>query len=200
MGAAAVLAYYLLVLALLVLPRKRAALTLACAGLAAWGSDALAQKAGEPALRVVYLRLPGASWGSCGGPVPACGPVPRAALVSFAGGRHWLVDAGGSAGLILKALRKYRVKRLEKVVLTGTEARLASALPRLAREIPIGRIEPPIPGRRLALLCQDRVCFEFSPPRVRRGDAEFSIIPSRLKINAVEASTDGFNVRIRDTR
>jgi len=179
-----VLAYYLAVFSLLVLPRRRPAAALLGASLLVWGGSAWAQRAGAPALRVVYLSLPS-----------------RAALVTFSGEKHWLVGAGASAGMLLKVLRIYRVRRLEKVVLTGPDPGLRRALPRLARFVPVGAVEEAGAGggvgRRLVLLCQHAVCFGFDPPRVRRGEAEFSIIPPRLKRHALEVSTDGYWVSIK---
>jgi hypothetical protein len=93
----------------------------------------------------------------------------------------------------LRALKFYGVARLERAVILGPEAR--KPLSRIAAEVPIAELEEAPPGRG-PRLCQGPVCFSFDPPGVRRGNAEYSIIRPRLKLRAVEASTDGSRVKI----
>jgi ComEC/Rec2-related protein len=95
-----------------------------------------------------------------------------AAVVSFADGRRWLVGPGAPAGTVRKALQALGVSRLDKTV-------------SLAQE----------PG---FSLCEKAVCFSFDPPAIRKGSEEFSTIKDRLKRSAVEASTDGSRIEIKD--
>lgn len=95
-----------------------------------------------------------------------------AAVVSFADGRRWLVGPGAPAGTVRKALLALGISRLDKTVLLAQE-----------------------PG---FSLCEKAVCFSFDPPAVRKGPEEFSTIKDRLKRSAVEASTDGSRIEIKD--
>lgn len=95
-----------------------------------------------------------------------------AAIVSFADGRRWLVGPGAPAGTVRKALRALGISRLDRTVSLGQE-----------------------PG---FSLCERAVCFYFDPPAVRKGLEEFSTIKDRLKRSAVEASTDGSRIEIKD--
>lgn len=188
MGAAAVISYYLAVFALLLWPRRKLALALFSGAVLLWGGRVCAARLGAAPLRVVYLRLPG-----------------NPALVTFEGNRHWLVAGKAPAGAVLKALKAYRVGRLEKILWAGSGRGSGRGLSRILREIPAGEIErPQIPspgvGRRLELVCQGTVCFGFDPPSVRRGESEFSIIPIRLQRHAVQVETNGLWVKITDAR
>jgi competence protein ComEC len=95
-----------------------------------------------------------------------------AAVVSFADGRRWLVGPGAPAGAVRKALKALGIARLDKTV-------------SLAQE----------PG---FSLCEKTVCFSFDPPAVRKGPEEFGTINARLKRSAVEASTDGSRIEIKE--
>ena len=174
-----VLAYYLAAFSLLVWPRRKVSAALALSGALVWGAAAGFAWARAPALRVVFLHLPRA----------------QAALVTFSGSRRWLIFSGGPAGVITKALRFYGVERLEKAVLISPEAE--KPLKRIAECVAIGEVAR-APSGGLPELCEGRVCFGFAPPRVRRGNAEFSIIPSRLRQNALDVATDGSKVEIGD--
>lgn len=181
MSAAAVAAYFLTVFAILLMSeRKVAAGLLAAAAFIGVAASAVGVL-GEPAMRLVILRLPRS----------------RPTLVTFSGGRHWLVDPGGPAGMVLKALRVYGVGRLEKVVLTGREE--GRALGVLRARLPVASVE-----RRPGLkLCEGLICAQFGGrwgPRLLKGEAEYSIIASRLRTSAVEVTTDGVAVHITETR
>jgi competence protein ComEC len=179
MNAPAVIVYYLLAAALLLLPRWKASLSAAAAGILLWAGAAAAARFDKPALSVLFLRLP-----------PA-----YPALVSFADGRRWLVDPGTKISAVAKALRSRGVTKLDRLVLTAdwpprAEMRLRRGLS--WRE----KIQVPAPWR----LCEKEICFEFGSahgPRVLRGEAQYSIIPERLKSGAVEVSTDGRHAEVR---
>ena len=173
------LVYYLLVFAILVLPRRRAALALAAAGLCLWTSTALAGRWAAPSVRVLLLRLP-----------PA-----HPAVVTFADGRVWLVDPGTKVSAVLKALRCQGIKTLDQIILTKpwparAEARLRRGLAwRQERQV----MAP-------WSFNDGEVRFEFGGPegpRVLRGEAQYSIIPGRLKVRAVEVASDGRRAEIR---
>ena len=179
MSSTAVATYYLLVFALLILPRWRVALALAGAAVMLWSGTALAGRWSAPDARVLLLRLP-----------PA-----YPAVISFADGRTWLVDPGTKVAAVLKVLRSRGVKSLDRVVLTRP-------LPGRAWR----RLRAGIAVREAAWLkapwryCPGEVCFEFGGPggpRVRKGDAEYCIIPSRLKLRAVEVAADGARAEVR---
>lgn len=179
MSSHALLIYYLLVFALLVLPRRRAALALAAAGLCLWTGTALAGRWTAPSVRVLLLRLP-----------PA-----HPAVMTFSDGRVWLVDPGTKVSAVLKALRCQGIKTLDQVILTRpwparAEARLRRGLAwRQERRVlaPWG-------------FNDGEIRFEFGGPegpRVLRGEAQYSIIAGRLKVRAVEVISDGHRAEIR---
>ena len=179
MSPPAIISYYLLAAAVLLVPRWRASLCAASAGLLLWAGTAAAGRFTTPELDVLFLRLP-----------PA-----HPALVSFADGRHWLVDPGTKAAAVAKALRYRGVAKLDRLILTGdwpprAETRLRRSLP--WRET----LRVPAPWR----LCANEVCFEFGAapgPRVLRGEVQYSIIPERLQSGAVEVATDGRHAEVR---
>jgi len=179
MGPTAVLSYYLGVLSALVLPRWKASVVLAAAGLAVWAGAAAARRCAAPAVSVLLLRLPPAA----------------PAVVSFADGRTWLVDPGTRIAAVANALRSCGVSSLDRVVLTHPWP--GSAWARLRRRLPVreaARVAAPW------RLCEGEVCFEFGGPegpRVLRGEAQYSIIPGRLKLGAVWVATDGRRAEIR---
>ncbi|MFA6318763.1 MAG: ComEC/Rec2 family competence protein [Elusimicrobiota bacterium] len=201
--------YYLLLLGALVLPRWRASALLLSCGLFLWGGHAAAA-AVRPATRVRFICLPKA----------------RAALVTLPDNRRWLVDAGGPAGTVLRVLKAERVRRLDRIVVTGLGRERWGALERLLREVPVSSVTVP-PGARserldrwlreagergvaVALdeavgrfrLPAGKVCFDFSGERpvVRRGEAEYSIIGPRLNWRSIEVTTDGEKAEIQIPR
>jgi ComEC/Rec2-related protein len=181
MSAASVAAYFLLVFALLLLPQRRVAAALAAGALLLWTGSGVVALLRAPALRLVILSLPRS----------------RPSLLTFGGTRHWLVDPGAPAGAMLKSLRAYGVRRLDKVVIAGRED--PAALRRLSSALSVGEVAR-ITGLKV---CQAGVCAEFGGPwgpRLRKGEAEYSIIASRLKTSAVEAAVDGNVVRISEAR
>ena len=179
MSPTAIAVYYLLAFSLLVLPRWRAALALAAAGLLLWAGAAAAGRLTAPAVRVLFLRLP-----------PA-----HPALICFADGRRWLVDPGGKASAVSRALRSRGIARLDRLVLTGPWPQ--KARDRLLRSLSWREaLRVAAPWR----LCEKDICFEFGGPRgprVLRGEVQFGIIPRRLKLGAVEVLTDGRRAGIR---
>ena len=147
-------------------------------------------------------------------------PVSRPALVRRSDGEVWLADPGGPAGTILKALRAGRVGSLDRVVVTGMARARWGGLERLAREVPIRRLELPAPlalRPRLRPILRDLAgkgteirltrpssgpwTLLFGPiglelggpggPRVTRGEAEYSTIATRLKSGALLVSIYG---------
>ena len=179
MSPAAVVAYYLLVMAVLVLPRWKTSLGLAAAGLLLWTGTAAAGRWAAPTVRVLLLRLP-----------PA-----HPAVVSFADGRVWLIDPGTQISAVLKVLRSRDIPKIDRLVLTSALPHRAWA--RLRQGIALHEaVRVRAPWR----LYEKRVCFEFGGregPRVLRGEAQYSIIPGRLKLGAVEVVTDGDRAGIR---
>jgi hypothetical protein len=176
----AVVSYYLGVFGALSWPRPRLAAGLAGASLAVWGGGVLAERAAAAPVDVLYLSLPRGS----------------AALVAFSGRRHWLLERGVPAGPLLAALKARGVGRLERLVWGGPERQGERMLGSLAAAVSLGEVDR-APGR-LPPLRFGSVVFGFDPPLVRRGLDEFDIIPVRLKRQAVEASTDGSILRIRN--
>ena len=201
MSLTAVVVYYLLVMALVILPRWRAALALAAAGLMLWAGSAAAGRWSAAAVRVLLLRLP-----------PA-----HPALVTFADGRTWLVDPGTKVAAVLKTLRSRGVGRIDRLVLfrplphrawvrlrQGTSLHEALRVPAPWRLCQDGKLDsrkgavPSVLGN--GADGRDKICFEFggpAGPRVLRGEAQYSIIPSRLKLGAVEVASDGSRAEIR---
>jgi competence protein ComEC len=179
MRSPAVLTYYLLAFSVLVWPRRRAAGALASAGILLWAGTAAAGRWRAPALRVLLLRLP-----------PA-----QTAIMTFADGRAWLVDPGTRIAAVLKAARSEGLTRIDRVIVTHRLPRRAWL--RLRAGIPLREaVWTAAPWR----FCQGDVCFEFGTrggPRVLRGKAQYSIIPGRLRLGAVEVSTDGKSADIR---
>jgi len=179
MSVKAVLVYYLLTGAVLLLPRWKASAAAAAAGLLMWAGTATAGRLSAPALSVLLLRLP-----------PA-----YPALVTFADGRCWLVDPGTKVSAVVKALRSRGVSRLDRLVLTGPWPERAEE--RLRRNLSWrATVQVRAPWR----LCEREVCFEFGGPdgpRVLEGGAQNSIIPERLISGAVEAATDGRQAEVR---
>ncbi|MBI4676105.1 MAG: ComEC/Rec2 family competence protein [Elusimicrobia bacterium] len=104
MSGAGVAVYYLLVLGMLVMPKWKVSAGLMVCGCLLWTGTGLALRA-RPVMNVTFLRL----------------PKGRAALVSFPEGRWWLVDAGGPAGTVLRALQARGVRSVDKVVITGMD-------------------------------------------------------------------------------
>jgi competence protein ComEC len=188
MSVPGLVSYYLAVFAILFVARRRICLSLAAVAFLVWGSGALAVWLSAPSVRVIYLSIPSARQFSS--------PKSHAAILSFPGGRHWLAAGVGSWGTARKALKAYRIGSLEKVVILQEGGGLRG-LKRLLSYIPVGTVE--YPRSQNFQFCKGRVCFEFDPPRVRRGSGEFSIIPSRLRFQALEVETDGFKVEIRNT-
>ena len=179
MGPAAVIVYYLLIFALLMASRRRLALGLLTIAIALWAGTAAVHRFQRPTVSVLLLRLP-----------PA-----YPAVVSFADGRVWLVDPGTKVAAVLKALKNRGVKAVDRLVLlrpltAAAGSRLRSGIS--VREIL--RVQAPWS------FCQKEICFEFGGPegpRVLRGEAQYSIIPGRLRLGAVEVSTDGDRADIR---
>jgi ComEC/Rec2-related protein len=179
MSAKAVLVYYLLAGAVLLLPRWKASAATAAAGLIVWAGTAAAGRLGTPALSILLLRLP-----------PA-----YPALITFADGRQWLVDPGTKVAALRKALRERGAVKLDRLVLTGPWPKRAQERLRQSlswRE----KVQAPAPWK----FCEKEVCFEFGGPdgpRVLRGEVQYSIIPERLKSGAVEVATDGRQAEVR---
>jgi hypothetical protein len=171
--------YYLLTAAVLLLPRWRASIAAASAGCLLWAGAAAAGHFGTPALSVLLLRL----------------PPDHPALVSFADGRHWLVDPGTKVSAVVKILRNQGVAKIDRLILTEDWPLRAEKRLRLSlswREA----VQVTAPWR----ICQKEVCFEFGSaqgPRVLRGEVQYSIIPERLKSGAVEIATDGRHAEVR---
>lgn len=179
MGPAAVIIYYLLVFALLVASRRRLALGLVMvASLLGVGTAAL-DRWEKPRVSVLLLRLP-----------PA-----HPAVVSWADGRVWLVDPGSKASAVLKVLKNREIKTVDRLILLRPMTAAASA--RLNAGL---CVRETLPVQAPWSFCERRICFEFGGPegpRVLRGMAQYSIIPGRLKLGAVEVSTDGDRADIR---
>lgn len=171
-------AFYAALFAILVWPRRRASAALAAAALLLGAGDAAARRLSAAPLRVLYLHLgrrPGAA---------------VAALASYKGSRHRLYLSSGRSAPVRDALRVYRVGELE-AVFAANDAAVGAAL---KLGVPRERIAlGPLPALELGW-----VRFDFSKPRLRRGDAEFSIMPDLLRRVAVEVSTDGSEVTIKD--
>lgn len=157
-------------------PQKEARWALICTAALVWGAGGLLAAARAPALEVTLLSLKRG----------------RPALLSFAGGRHWLVDPVGPAGGVEDALRALRVGKLEALVLAGAhEERAAKAL--------IARLKPErVLRTRPFSLCMSPVCLDLGTPwpRLRRGEGEYSIIATRLKTAALVIEADGPAVRL----
>jgi len=174
----ALVSYYLLAAAVLLIPRWRVSLAAAAAGVLVWAGTAAAARFAAPALNVLLLRL----------------PPSHPALVSFADGRHWLVDPGTKVSAVAQALRARGVAKLDRLVLTGYWPPRAQK--RLRRSLAWREtIQVPAPWR----LCAQEVCFEFDAaqgPRVLMGKVQYSIIPERLKSGAVAVATDGRHVEV----
>jgi len=178
MGPAAVIVYYLLAGALLTLPRWKASLLLAAAGLSLWTGAAVAGRLTAPAVRVLLLRSPG-----------------DPALMTFPDGRHWLVDPGTQVSALRKTLGSRGVAAIDRVILTRPLP--WRAWHRLRRAVPIRAAQRVAAPWRF---CAQSVCFEFGGPdgpRVLRDGTQYSITPSRLKLGAVEVLTDGAQAKIR---
>jgi ComEC/Rec2-related protein len=179
MSAPAIIVYYLLATALLLIPRWKASLPAAAAGIILWAATAIAGRFSTPTLNVLILRLP-----------PA-----HPALISFADGRRWLVDPGTKISAVAMALRNRGVAKLDRLILTGSWPPLAEK--RLRRSLSWREmVQVPAPWR----LCEKEVCFEFGAaqgPRVLRREVQYSIIPERLKSGAVEVDTDGRHAEVR---
>lgn len=204
-------AYFLAAGAVLVLPRLGAAGVLTAGAVAAALSPGV-RDAVFPRTEIVLLSLPRS----------------RPVLVRPPEGGLWLVDPGGPAGTVLKALKARGVRRLDRVVVTGPGRERWGGLERLARELRISRLELPAPlgraprfrpviaalarsGTEVRLMppcpgpwrhCDGAVCLELGAagPRVLRGDAEYSTIPTRLRSGALRVSIDGTTATIHDAR
>ncbi|MBI4677283.1 MAG: ComEC/Rec2 family competence protein [Elusimicrobia bacterium] len=200
--------YYLWVLAALMMPRWKVSAGLALCGLLFWGGTGLARKA-RPVMKVTFL----------------CLPKGRAALVTFPEGSRWLVDAGGPAGVVLRALQARSVRGVDKVVITGMDSGRWRGLLRIIKEVPVGSVTIPVgevPPKLSLILSEARrrgigveadasaaelklrsgkICFDFSRelPAVRRGEAEYSIIGPRLRWRSMEVISDGEKAKIADT-
>lgn len=157
-------------------PQRPARWSLLCLAGLLWGGGNLLAAARAPALEVTFLSLKRG----------------RPALLTFAGGRHWLVDPVGPAGGVEDALRALRVDKLEALVLAGAhEERAAKAL--------IERLKPErVLRTRPFSLCMRPVCLDLGTPwpRLRRGEGEYSIIATRLKTAALVIEADGSAVRL----
>ncbi|MBI5884152.1 MAG: ComEC family competence protein [Elusimicrobia bacterium] len=197
--------YYLLLSGMLVLPRWKPAACLSACGLLLWGGTVLAGMA-RPVTRVRFI----------------CLAKGRAALVAFPDGRHWLVDAGGPAGTVLQVMKDRRVRRLDRVMVTGLGRERWGGLARVLQEVPVGSVTfptgevPALLGRWLGearakgvpvaadgsvgalRLMAGKICFDFTGelPAVRRGEAEYSIIGPRLRWRSIEVTTDGEKAEI----
>ena len=179
MSTPAIVIYYLLAAAALLIPRWKASLATASAGILLWAGTAAARWFAAPALSVLLLRQPSS----------------HPSLISFADGRHWLVDPGTKVSAVIKTLRSQGVAKLDRLILTGdwpprAEKRLRRSLS--WRE----EIRVPAPWR----LCEKEICFEFggmNGPRVLGGDVQYSIILERFKSGAVEVATDGRHAEVR---
>ncbi|MBI5241710.1 MAG: ComEC family competence protein [Elusimicrobia bacterium] len=179
MSPPAVVSYYFLAGAALVLPRWRASGALAAAGLLVLAGAAAARGLSRPAVSVLYLDLPSS----------------QPALVRFADGRTWLVDPGSRAAAVLKALRQRRVSRLDRVVLTRAWPRPARR--RLARGLSWREaVQVSAPWS----FCAGAACFEFGGPEgpavIERG-SQNSIIHRRIISGSVEAVSDGRRAEVR---
>lgn len=173
MSGAQIVAYYGAVFGILLLPRWRLALCLIAGSAALLGLAAAYGRWRRPAVSVLLLRLP-----------PA-----YPALASFPDGSRWLIDPGGRVASVVGALRSRGVRRVDRLVLTAPMPRRAWR--RLRERLPFNAVDRVAPPWRL---CRGRVCFEFGGPggpSVRRGEAQYSIIPGRLRRGAVEVWTDG---------
>jgi hypothetical protein len=104
------------------------------------------------------------------------------------------VDPGAKIAAILKVLRARGVQKLDQVVILRPLPH--GAWKRLRRGVLLrgaSWVNPPWS------FCEKEICFEFGGddgPRVLRGEAQYSIIPGRLKLGAVEVSTDGRTAEI----
>ncbi|MDD5657569.1 MAG: ComEC/Rec2 family competence protein [Elusimicrobia bacterium] len=179
MSGAQIAAYYGSAAGLLILPRWKPALVLAAASLALLGGQAALERLRRPALSVVLLRLP-----------PA-----YPALASFSDGSRWLIGPGTRIAAVASALRSRGVRRVDRVVLTAPLPRRAWL--RLRGKVSFAAVDRVAAPLRL---CRGAVCFEFGGadgPRVLRGEAQYSIIPGRLKLGAVEVTTDGRRAEVR---
>ncbi|MDD5628558.1 MAG: ComEC/Rec2 family competence protein, partial [Elusimicrobia bacterium] len=179
MSPPALAVYYLLAASLLLVPRWKACLLASCAGALVWAGTASARRLARPELNVLFLRLP-----------PA-----YPALVSFADGRSWLVDPGTRSAALLKALRSRGVAELDRLVLTRDwPPRARQGLRRGLLWRREDRVAAPWS------LCAKEVCLEFGGPegpRVLGGEAQYCIIPERLKTGAVEFAFDGRHAEVR---
>jgi competence protein ComEC len=179
MNAVQVSVYYGLALALLMAPRWKAVCVLLAASLSLWIGSAVWERWERPALRVLLLRLP-----------PAYPAVAR-----FSDGQVWLIDPGSKISAVARALRDQGVRRVDRLVLTAPLSRRAWR--NLRARVPFSgadRVDSPL------RLCRGEVCFELGGPegpRVLRGRAQYSIIPGRLRLGAVEIATDGHQALIR---
>jgi competence protein ComEC len=178
MTAAEVIAWYLFMGALLALPRRRIAAAMAVGALGFWAASAYAARAAP--LRIVLLHVPRG----------------QTAILSFNGGRHWLIGAQGPAATVLAAMKALNIARLNKVVVLGRRPQESRALPRILEALPVGAVET---VARTWTWCCGQVCLDMGlaqGPRLRRLDREFSIIPVRLRTSALKVVTDGLAVSI----
>jgi ComEC/Rec2-related protein len=179
MSAPAVASYYLLAGAVLILPRWKASVALAAAGLLVIFGAAAAGSLRRPAVSVFYLDL-----------APA-----QPAWVRFADGRTWLIDPGTRAAGVLKALRQNGVSRVDRIVLTKPWPRRARQ--RLARGLAWKEaVQVNAPWS----FVQGDVRFEFGGPEgpaVVQEGAQNSIIPRRLISGAAAAASDGRRAEVR---
>ncbi|MBI4376361.1 MAG: ComEC/Rec2 family competence protein [Elusimicrobia bacterium] len=179
MSRSGIIVFYLIAASVLVMPRWRASAALAALALSLGLGAALLDHGRAWPLRVYYFNS----------------RESRAALVRFSTGENWLVDARLPGPALSRTLRFLGVARLDRVILTEEGRGLQRGLASLTRCMPVHRIEPRV--RTGFAVEMGRVRFEFGPVRVRRGNAEFSIIPSYLKKSGLEVTTDGSQVQIR---
>ena len=175
----AVVSYYLLIAAVLVLPRWKASAPLAAAGLLVWAGAAAEGWISQPAVKVLYLDL----------------PPTQPALALFKDGRTWLIDPGPRSAGVLKALRRSRILRVDRVVLTRPWPR------RARRSLGRGLIwREMMQVNAPWSFTQGQVRFEFGGPEgpaVVEAGGQNSIIPRRLISGAAEVSSDGRRAEVR---
>ncbi|MFH1726670.1 MAG: ComEC/Rec2 family competence protein [Elusimicrobiota bacterium] len=169
MSPAEIAAYYLGAFAVLVLPRRRPAAGFAAAAALVWmGSLAHAGLAPER-VSVLFLSQRGA----------------RAALVTFPGRRHVLVDAGATPSVYRDVFRRLGVRRLESVWVTGMEPSRWKGLGGLPDLVGVGSVLLPTGFA-------DRACAEGSRScskrlvRTLRVVREAGIVPGILRPDSRE--------------
>lgn len=146
-------------------PRMRwrlVAVTLVLASVAVW-ADALARR-GPPSLDVLFFDVGQGD----------------AALVTFPGGRHLLVDAGprspvfdAGASVILPHLRRYGIDRLDAVAISHPDSDHLGGLPTLLRQVPVGRVVLGRRGAGTGLVAETEHLLDslaIAPEHVHAGD------------------------------